>query len=70
MRAAVEIAERIRGPPSSFSRSVESRYAVELVSSDGGFGYLLKDHVLDVGDFLEAADQVAAGGSARSIPRS
>ena len=28
------------------------------------FGYLLKDRVLDVGDFLEAADRVAAGGSA------
>jgi DNA-binding NarL/FixJ family response regulator len=30
----------------------------------GGFGYLLKDRVLEVGDFLDAAERVAAGGSA------
>ena len=30
----------------------------------GGFGYLLKDRVLDVDDFLEAAERVAAGGTA------
>ena len=46
------------------SQHVESRYAVELVSSGGGFGYLLKDRVLDVGEFLEAAERVATGGSA------
>ena len=46
------------------SQHVESRYAVELVSSGGGFGYLLKDRILDVGEFLEAAERVAAGGSA------
>ena len=40
------------------SQHVESRFAVELVSSDGGFGYLLKDRVLDVGEFLEAAERV------------
>ena len=40
------------------SQHVESRYAVELVSSGGGFGYLLKDRVLDVGEFLEAAERV------------
>jgi DNA-binding NarL/FixJ family response regulator len=36
---------------------------VELVTL-GGFGYLLKDRVLDVGEFLAAADRVANGGSA------
>jgi len=46
------------------SQHVESRHAVELVSSGGGFGYLLKDRVLDVDDFLEAAARVSAGGSA------
>lgn len=30
----------------------------------GGFGYLLKDRVLDVGEFLHAAERVATGGSA------
>jgi len=65
MRAAVEI--RRAHPRTAvlvLSQHVESRYAVELVSSDGGFGYLLKDRVLDVGDFLEAAERVSAGGSA------
>jgi DNA-binding NarL/FixJ family response regulator len=46
------------------SQHVESRFAVELVSSEGGFGYLLKDRVLDVGQFLDAADRVSRGGSA------
>jgi DNA-binding NarL/FixJ family response regulator len=36
---------------------------VDLVSGRG-FGYLLKDRVLDVADFLDAAQRVAAGGSA------
>jgi DNA-binding NarL/FixJ family response regulator len=46
------------------SQHVESRFAVELVSSEGGFGYLLKDRVLDVGEFLDAAERVTRGGSA------
>ncbi len=45
------------------SQHVESEGAVGLVSH-GGFGYLLKDRVLAVGEFLEAAERVAAGGSA------
>jgi DNA-binding NarL/FixJ family response regulator len=45
------------------SQHVETAHAVELVSL-GGFGYLLKDRVLAVGDFLDAAERVAAGGSA------
>ena len=65
MRAAVEIRQaHPRTAVLVLSQHVESRYAVELVSSDGGFGYLLKDRVLDVGDFLEAAERVSAGGSA------
>ncbi|HET7129384.1 MAG TPA: hypothetical protein VFJ93_09960 [Gaiellaceae bacterium] len=43
---------------------IEGRHAVELVSSGGGFGYLLKDRVLDVDDFLDAAQRVSDGGSA------
>ena len=38
-------------------------------SSQGGFGYLLKDRVLDVGDFIEAAERVAAAAR-RSTRRS
>ena len=45
------------------SQHIEASHAVQLVSR-GGFGYLLKDRVLDVGDFLAAADRVANGGSA------
>ena len=65
MRAAVEI--RRRHPATAVlvvSQHVESRHAVELVSSGGGFGYLLKDRVLDVDEFLEAAERVSNGGSA------
>jgi DNA-binding NarL/FixJ family response regulator len=45
------------------SQHVEAAGAIGLVSR-GGFGYLLKDRVLDVADFLEAAVRVARGGSA------
>jgi len=46
------------------SQHVESRHAIELVGSGAGFGYLLKDRVLDVDDFLEAVERVRQGGSA------
>ena len=65
MVAAVEI--RARHPRTAvlvLSQHVESRHAIELVGSGGGFGYLLKDRVLDVDDFLEAAERVCRGGSA------
>jgi DNA-binding NarL/FixJ family response regulator len=65
MRAAVEI--RRLHPDTGvlvLSQHVESRFAIELVSSGRGFGYLLKDRVLDVGEFLDAADRVSRGGSA------
>jgi DNA-binding NarL/FixJ family response regulator len=45
------------------SQHVETRHAVELVSR-GGFGYLLKDRVLQVAEFLSTAERVAGGGSA------
>jgi DNA-binding NarL/FixJ family response regulator len=45
------------------SQHIETQYAVELVRL-GGFGYLLKDRVLDVAEFLDAAERVASGGSA------
>ena len=45
------------------SQHLETHHSVELVSQ-GGFGYLLKDRVLDVESFLDALGRVAAGGSA------
>ena len=46
------------------SQHIETRHIVELVTAGGGFGYLLKDRVLDVDDFLDAARRVAGGGTA------
>ena len=45
------------------SQHLETRHSVELVAR-GHFGYLLKDRVFDVDDFLDALRRVAAGGSA------
>jgi len=45
------------------SQHVETRHSVELVSG-GRVGYLLKDRVFDVDDFMDALRRVAAGGSA------
>jgi DNA-binding NarL/FixJ family response regulator len=45
------------------SQHIETTHAVSLVTL-GGFGYLLKDRVLDVDEFLEAIQRVSAGGSA------
>jgi DNA-binding NarL/FixJ family response regulator len=47
------------------SQYVEENYATELVAARSkGVGYLLKDRVADVGDFVEALRRVAAGGTA------
>ena len=47
------------------SQYVEERYAVDLIAGDSrGIGYLLKDRVADVGEFLEALRRVAMGGAA------
>jgi DNA-binding NarL/FixJ family response regulator len=45
------------------SQHIHAAGVVDL-ASQRGFGYLLKDRVLDVSDFLDAADRVAGGGSA------
>jgi DNA-binding NarL/FixJ family response regulator len=64
-RAAAEIR---RSHPGTgvlvLSQHIETRHIVELVTDGGGFGYLLKDRVLDVDDFLDSARRVADGGSA------
>jgi DNA-binding NarL/FixJ family response regulator len=66
LRAAVEIRER--HPDIAvlvLSQYVEERYAGELLAGDvSGVGYLLKDRVIDVNDFLASLRRVAAGGSA------
>lgn len=47
------------------SQYVEERYATELLAGHTSkVGYLLKDRVADVGDFLEALRRVASGGTA------
>ncbi len=47
------------------SQYVEERYATELLSTEtSGVGYLLKDRVADVADFVGALHRVAAGGTA------
>ncbi|HJH12190.1 MAG TPA: response regulator transcription factor [Brevibacterium ravenspurgense] len=65
IRAAVLI--RVQNPEVGvlvLSQYVEERYASDLIADNsGGFGYLLKDRVADVSDFLEAVDKVASGGT-------
>jgi DNA-binding NarL/FixJ family response regulator len=66
LRAAIEI--RRRWPDVALlvlSQFVEERYAAELLASDTrGIGYLLKDRVADVAEFIDALRRVAAGGTA------
>lgn len=65
MRAAATIRDRF--PQTAvlvLSQHIETRHAVDLVAGGGGFGYLLKDRVLNVDDFLDAAGRVSRGGSA------
>jgi DNA-binding NarL/FixJ family response regulator len=46
------------------SQYVEERYATELLANDSqGIGYLLKERVADVGDFVDACERVAARGT-------
>ena len=47
------------------SQHLEPTYMLELVGDDAsGVGYLLKDRVRDVGEFVSAVERVAAGGTA------
>src|SRR5439155_12081187 len=66
LRAALEARRRVPGTPILvLSQYVEQTYARELLADGGGaVGYLLKDRVADVADFVEAARRVAAGGTA------
>jgi DNA-binding NarL/FixJ family response regulator len=48
-----------------FSQYVETRYAARLLADrPAGVGYLLKDRVADVAEFIGALERVAAGGTA------
>ena len=66
IKAAREI--RVRYPATSvlvLSQHVEYAYAVELLGDGAeGLGYLLKDRVADIDDFIAAVRRVAEGGSA------
>jgi DNA-binding NarL/FixJ family response regulator len=66
LRAAIEIRRRHPGVAVLvLSQYVEERYAGDLLAGDvAGVGYLLKDRVIAVDDFLGALRRVAAGGSA------
>jgi DNA-binding NarL/FixJ family response regulator len=65
LRAALEVRKRRpRFPVLVLSQYVERLYARELLASaEGGVGYLLKDRVSDVDDFVAAVKQVIAGGT-------
>lgn len=67
LRAALVV--RKRWPDTGvlvLSQYVEERYAAELlaVKAGGGVGYLLKDRVAEVEEFVDALHRVARGGSA------
>jgi DNA-binding NarL/FixJ family response regulator len=66
VRAALEL--RQRHPNTAIlvvSQYVELTYATELLSDGrGGVGYLLKDRIMDVAEFVDAVRRVAAGGTA------
>lgn len=65
IRAALELrAQTPRLPILVFSQYVEERYATRLIaSSNWGLGYLLKDRVTEVEQFLVALQTVASGGT-------
>ena len=66
LRAALELRRQHQGLGILlFSQYIETRYAAELLADNAaGIGYLLKDRVADVSDFVEALVRVASGGTA------
>jgi DNA-binding NarL/FixJ family response regulator len=66
LRAAIEARQQVPGlPVLVLSQYVEPLYARELLSDRaGGVGYLLKDRVSQVAQFVDALRRVAAGGTA------
>jgi DNA-binding NarL/FixJ family response regulator len=66
LRMAIELRREHKGLAiMMFSQYIETRYAEELLGDDAaGIGYLLKDRVADVIQFVEALTRVASGGTA------
>ncbi len=66
LRAAIEARQHLPGlPVLVLSQYVEQTYAAELLAAGArGVGYLLKDRIGRVDDFLDALHRVAAGGTA------
>ena len=66
LRAALEVRRQVPGTAVLVvSQYVEQAYAEELLADrGGGIGYLLKDRIMHVADFLEAVRRVAGGGTA------
>jgi DNA-binding NarL/FixJ family response regulator len=66
LQAAIAARAQMPGlPVLMLSQHVEPMYARELLSApDGGVGYLLKDRVSDVEEFIAAVRRVADGGTA------
>jgi DNA-binding NarL/FixJ family response regulator len=66
LRAALELRQSV--PETAIlvvSQYVEPTYATELLADGrGGVGYLLKDRIMDVAEFVEAVRRVATGGTA------
>jgi DNA-binding NarL/FixJ family response regulator len=66
LRAAIEARRLVPGSPVLvLSQYVERQYATELLADgQGGVGYLLKDRVGDIPEFMDALRRVARGGTA------
>lgn len=66
VRAALEARRRVPGTAILIvSQYVEETYATELLADgQGGVGYLLKDRIADVREFVDAVERVAGGGTA------
>lgn len=65
LRAAVDVRRRVpHSPILVLSQYVEVSYADDLLADgSGAIGYLLKDRVVAVADFLDGLERVAAGGT-------
>lgn len=65
LRAATRARERVPGSPMLIlSQYVEVSYADDLLAdARGAVGYLLKDRVIDVEDFMDSLRRIAAGGT-------
>lgn len=65
LRAALDLRRNHPGlPVLVLSQYVATAYAAQLLAStdSGGVGYLLKDRVLEVGDFIDAVQRISSGG--------